>query len=139
MTRDRAVIVDIDGTLALRGDRGPFDWARVGEDQPNPPVIELVNMIWNADTHTVILMSGRDEVCRNQTEMWLSAQINNWHHLYMRPARDNRKDAIVKEELYRTHVEPHYRVSFVIDDRDQVVAMWRRIGLPCFQVAEGAF
>ena len=28
-------IVDIDGTVAIMGDRSPFDWARVGEDLPN--------------------------------------------------------------------------------------------------------
>ena len=49
---DRAVIVDIDGTLALRtGDRSPFDWHRVGEDTPNPPVIELVQLIHAAGRH----------------------------------------------------------------------------------------
>lgn len=136
----RAVLVDIDGTLALNtGGRPPFDWSRVGEDDPNPPVVELVNLIYNAGTHTVILMSGRDEVCRMQTEMWLSAQRVPYHHLHMRPEKDNRKDSIVKEELYRKHVEGRYEVAFVVDDRNHVVAMWRSLGLSCFQVAEGDF
>jgi hypothetical protein len=137
---NRAVLVDIDGTLALRtGDRSPYDWDRVGEDEPNPPVIELVRTIRAADQHRIILMSGRDESCRRQTEMWLDAQLVPFDELHMRTEKDNRKDSIVKEELYRRHVEGRYEVAFVIDDRNQVVAMWRGLGLSCFQVAEGNF
>ena len=138
---DRAVLVDIDGTLALRtGDRSPFDWGRVGEDEPNPPVIELVRTIHDAGRHRIILMSGRDESCRMQTEMWLDAQDVPFHELHMRSEKDNRKDSIVKEELYLTHILGKYDVAFVIDDRNQVVEMWReRLGFTVFQCAEGDF
>ncbi|HEY6115934.1 MAG TPA: polynucleotide kinase [Candidatus Dormibacteraeota bacterium] len=137
---DRAVLCDIDGTLALRtSDRSPFDWSRVGEDEPNPPVVELVQLIWTAGKHHIILMSGRDEVCRRQTEMWLDAQGVSYNELHMRAHKDNRKDSLIKEELYRKHVEPRYEVAFVLDDRQQVVKMWRSLGLPVFQVAEGDF
>lgn len=137
---DRVVLVDIDGTLALRaGDRSPYDWDRVGEDEPNPPVIELVRIIHAAGQHRIILMSGRDESCRWQTEMWLTAQRVPFDELYMRTEKDNRRDSIVKEELYRQHVEGISEVAFVIDDRKQVVQMWRSLGLTVFQVAEGDF
>src|SRR5688572_8957451 len=100
----RAILVDIDGTLAHRGDRSPFDWHRVGEDQPNAPVIELVHTLYWAGKHRIILMSGRDETCRVQTEMWLDAQDVPFHDLHMRPAKDNRKDSVVKREMYDRHV-----------------------------------
>jgi hypothetical protein len=136
----RAVLVDIDGTLALRtGDRSPYDWDRVGEDEPNLPVIELVQIIHAAGQHRIILMSGRDESCRWQTEMWLAAQQLPFDELYMRTEKDNRKDSIVKEELYRRHVEGVSEVAFVIDDRKQVVEMWRSLGLTVLQCAEGDF
>ena len=35
-----AVLCDIDGTVALRGDRSPYDTMRVSEDQPNDDVID---------------------------------------------------------------------------------------------------
>lgn len=137
---NRAVLVDIDGTLALRtGDRSPYDWDRVGEDEPNPPVIELVRVIRAAGQHRIILMSGRDESCRWQTEMWLDAQQVPYDELYMRTEKDNRKDSIVKEELHRKHVEGRYDVAWVVDDRQQVVQMWRSLGLTVFQCAEGDF
>ncbi len=135
-----AVIVDVDGTLALRtGDRQFYDWHRVGEDDPNPPVVELVQTIAAAGQHYIVVMSGRDEVCRQETDQWLRRHRIPFGELHMRPHKDNRPDSVVKEELYRKHVEPHYGVSFVLDDRDQVVAQWRSMGLTCMQVAPGAF
>lgn len=34
---------------------------------------------------------------------------------------------------------PRERIAMVFDDRDKVVAMWRRQGLTCLQVAPGDF
>lgn len=36
-------IYDIDGTLALRGDRGPYEWDKVHLDNVNHPVRHIVN------------------------------------------------------------------------------------------------
>ena len=40
-----AFIFDLDGTLALMGDRGPFHWDRVGEDKVNEPVRYILNKL----------------------------------------------------------------------------------------------
>ncbi len=45
----------------------------------------------------------------------------------------------MKEELYRQHIEGNYNIKFVLDDRQQVVDMWRRFGLTVFQVDGGDF
>lgn len=132
-----AIIVDIDGTVALRTDRSPFQWHKVGNDQVHQAVQYLL-----ANLNPKILrifVSGRDEVCRKETEDWLKE--NKIHHdfLYMRVKNDNRKDSIIKEEIYMTHIKGNYNVIFVLDDRDQVVKLWRSLGLVCLQVAEGNF
>jgi hypothetical protein len=57
----------------------------------------------------------------------------------MRKTDDNRKDCIVKKEIYETFIKDKYNVLFVMDDRNQVVNMWREQGLTCFQVADGNF
>jgi hypothetical protein len=57
----------------------------------------------------------------------------------MRARGDGRPDEIVKKELYRKRVAPRWKVTAVLDDRDKVVRMWRRIGLTVLQVAEGDF
>lgn len=140
-----AILVDVDGTLADMGKGQPgrrafYHWDRVGEDTPIWPIIRLV---WLLRPHfQPIFMSGRDEVCRDQTWEWLlrhgAAQPGDT--LLMRPHKDNRGDEEVKPELYRKHVEPHYQVAYVLDDRDKVVRMWREeLGLVCLQVAPGAF
>ena len=56
----------------------------------------------------------------------------------MRQDGDFRRDDIVKQEILDKYIDKD-RVLFVLDDRDQVVDMWRRNGLTCFQVAEGDF
>lgn len=60
--KPKAAVFDIDGTLALRGERRPFDWSRVGEDLPNEPIVELALRL--RMTMEIIYLSGRDESCR---------------------------------------------------------------------------
>lgn len=141
-----AIICDIDGTLAdMRkgeaGRRGPFDWARVGEDDLVREVAFVVERFkMNDSPIQVIMLSGRDSVCRTETEAWLEKHQIKYDHLFMRAEGDMRKDTIIKEELYREHIEGKFNIEFVLDDRDQVVDMWRnKIGLKVFQVAEGDF
>jgi hypothetical protein len=57
----------------------------------------------------------------------------------MRKEGDNRKDCIVKEEMFRAHMLPHYYTMLAVDDRDQVVRLWRDLGLTVLQVADGNF
>jgi predicted kinase len=133
-----AILVDIDGTLARMNGRGPFDWKRVEEDEPVDTIIELVHNEW-ANATKVIVMSGRDGSCRPETERWLDKHEIFHDALFMRAAGDMRKDSIVKYELFNKHIRDHYRVRYVLDDRNQVVDMWRALGLTCLQVAPGDF
>jgi hypothetical protein len=134
------VLVDVDGTLAIRGRRSPYDWSRVGEDQPNPAVVELVQTIAAAGRHRIVVMSGRKEQSRRQTELWLDAQGIEFVELIMRDDRDDRPDHRTKADLYRRFVAPRYEVAFVIDERDSVVRMWRDVfKLTVCQVADGDF
>lgn len=133
-------IVDLDGTLALRADRGPYDWHRVGEDLPNPPVVAVVQALIHAG-HPIAYVSGRKECCRRQTEMWLCANVGHWDQaegLWMRDDHDNRPDTQVKHDLYQQHFADR-DIAGVIDDRANVTAMWRSLGLTVFQVAEGNY
>lgn len=133
-----AILVDIDGTLAIMGDRGPFDWHRVDEDMLNESVAEFVRTAWAE--HFVIIMSGRSDESRAKTEKWLKDNNIVYDGLLMRAAGDNRPDYIIKSELYREHVLNKLNVIAVFDDRDQVVHMWRKHhGLTVFQVDYGNF
>ena len=130
-----AIMDDLDGTLAhMNGKRSPHDWHAVMKDDLDVPIANLTRHYKN-----VIIMSGRDEVCRKETTEWLNKHDIRYDKLVMRPTNDNRPDEIVKWELYQLHVEPDYKIEFVLDDRDKVVKMWRKNGLKCLQVAEGDF
>lgn len=140
-----AWIVDIDGTLALKGDRSPYDWSRVGEDAPNKSVVTVARAL--AARSGLIFMSGRMEQCRELTRLWLHGNVcdhpgvcTEKYPLLMRKDGDNRPDQIIKRELYERQVVGLYEVEGVLDDRDRVVKMWREeLGLACLQVAPGNF
>lgn len=135
----KAILVDIDGTVALKGARSPYDETRVHEDRPNDPVIAVVRAMHSAG-HVVVFMSGRTEGCRDATEHWLMEHVGvSFEAPYMRPVGDMRKDAVVKRELFDQHVRDRYDVRAVLDDRNQVVSMWRSLGLTCLAVADGNF
>ncbi len=129
-----AIIVDLDGTLALMIDRGPFDAAKCETDQLNPVVLSIMK-----HHDHVLLMSGRDSKFRPETERWLATNEVGYTDLHMRAEGDQRKDSIVKRELFDAHVRDQWNVAFVLDDRNQVVDMWRSLGLTCLQVAAGDF
>lgn len=141
------IIVDIDGTLAQRVDRSPYDWDKVGDDILIQPVAEVVDLLESGLANTVpemmgykiIMVSGRDESCRSQTEEWLNQFNIPWHELHMRPAGSFEKDYIVKEAIYNEHIRDNYYVMCVLDDRNQTVNQWRKLGLLTLQVWEGDF
>jgi predicted kinase len=133
------LLVDIDGTVALMNGRSPYDWSRVGEDQPHQAVIQAVRAM-HAAGNAIVFCSGRDEVCRIDTQAWLELYVGvPYEGLFMRPAGDSRKDSIVKREIFDEEIRDRWRVVGVFDDRQQVVRMWRALGLTVFQVAEGDF
>lgn len=148
-----AVIFDIDGTLAKNISRSPFDYSKVLEDEVHPDVAWMANAfhaIFDLElaatgTVEVIVMSGRDDTCRVDTERWLDMYDIHYDQLIMRPAeaKDNHGNKLpdyqVKYDLFNTHVRGKYNVRTVFDDRRQVVEVWRRMGLKCAQVEDGDF
>ncbi|MFD9133989.1 AAA family ATPase [Streptomyces bottropensis] len=134
-----AVLCDIDGTLALRGDRGAYDFTRCEEDVLNVSVRGALRSFRGADGDVVVLLSGRGEEHRGRTEAWLRAHEVPYDELWMRAAGDQRRDDVVKAELFDRHVRHRFAVRVSLDDRDRVVAVWRRMGLPTWQVNYGSF
>lgn len=138
-TSPLAIIVDVDSTVALRGDRSPYDESRVHEDLPNLPVITVVRAMHNAD-HLVIFVSGRSEGCFVATRKWLTEHVDvPYAALHMRLIGDSRKDAVVKREMFDREIEGRFDVTAVFDDRRQCVDLWRSLGLACLAVADGDF
>lgn len=135
----KAIICDLDGTLCLMNGRSPFDASRCDEDLPNIPVVNMVRH-YHQLGYKIILASGREDSFKPQTMTWLEQFGISYDMLIMRAAGDYRKDAIIKKEIFKNHIEGKYFVELVLDDRNQVVDLWRNdLQLPCFQVFYGDF
>lgn len=133
-----AVVCDIDGTLALFGDANPYERDFL-QDKVNQPIAEMLRL-YQREHNEIILVSGRNNKFRAQTEEWLGKHDIIHDKLYMeRNPDDIRKDYVIKTETYERYIKDKYNVLFVLDDRNQVVDLWRNLGLTCLQVAEGDF
>jgi len=156
-------IFDLDGTLALTEHRQHLvrcdkpDWpaffAACVNDEPNLPVIRTLQALRAAGAE-IWIWSGRSDEVKAQTVEWLCKHGCFYscttylplsffvapERFRMRKAGDHRDDVAVKSEWLAEIEPPEYaRLTAVFDDRDKVVAMWRAAGVPCFQVAPGAF
>lgn len=144
-SKPTCIIVDIDGTLAHMSGRSPYDYTKVSTDTVDETVREIVWRYAKRDIQEetpdtyIIVMSGREDACKEDTIKWLEDNQIPYDELHMRATGDSRDDRIVKKELYETWVKNRYNVRFVLDDRDRVVEMWRSLGLKVLQVAEGDF
>jgi hypothetical protein len=133
------VLVDIDGTLAIRNGRDPFDWEKLSSDLPNQPVIAVVRGL-SLLGYEIVFVSGRHEKLRRQTADWISSNVAVKGRIILRSNSDFRSDEIVKEELIRENFTDLDSIFLVIDDRQRVVDMWReRLKLTCLQVSPGNF
>lgn len=132
------IICDIDGTLAKMYNRGPFEWHKVGNDKLNWPIYDILDKF--NDTHVIQIFSGRDGVCRKETEEWLATLNVPYDNLVMREKGSQEADEKVKAKMFEDYVRGKYNCSFVLDDRNKVVRMWREdLGLTCLQVDYGNF
>ena len=126
-----AVLVDIDGTLARKSpERGFFDWDKVGLDSYREFIIDTVNGLpWGETHYDIIILSGREDVCIGETTNWLGMKGVLYDDLFMRKEGDNRKDTIIKEEIFWEHIADEYNVVAVIDDRPCMIRMWYELGI----------
>lgn len=133
-------IVDIDGCLADERHRLPlitgnepdfkqyFD--RCTEDNAHTYVVAIVRAM-RANGLAIVLATGRPERYRTITERWLFRNEIEYDELFMRPNADAREDHISKREMLTEMRKKGWEPLFAIDDRPNVVAMWREQGIPC--------
>jgi hypothetical protein len=144
----KIIVFDIDGTLANVDHRRQFvasrpkNWAAWNAGMKNDTVNE--DIVFILDTfldrgNTIIICSGRGEETREVTEQWLADQEIGFTKLFMRKAKDYRKDSIVKVELLQQIREQFGEPFLWFDDRMQVVEAIRAEGIRVLQVAPGDF
>lgn len=133
-----AIIVDIDSTLALLGDRDPMMYEEAVYDELNHVVYRLMRK-YEKDGYKIILLTGRPMKYAELTIDWLAKHAVHYDALIMREDKDKRKDIYLKHRAYNQYIKNKYEVELVLEDRTRVVKMWRSLGLTCFQVCEGDY
>lgn len=138
----RAFLCDIDGTVANHEEiRGHYEYEKVLQDKPISHIINIVESL-SYNPWYPVFVSGRFAECLVDTVSWLHTHmpfLSQGYELYMRTQGDYRPDYVIKSEIFDSHIRHRYCVEFAIDDRNQVVDMWREADIPCLQVAPGDF
>lgn len=142
----RAIIIDLDGTLAnvehrihhVRGE-GKKNWKKFFEGMAKDEPMEWCRFLTNNLPATIILLTGRPADYEIVTREWLKAKEIKYDILLMRNSGDFRPDTIVKKEIYESRVKDFFDVLFVVEDREAVVKMWRDLGLVCLQCHEESY
>jgi hypothetical protein len=83
----------------------------------------------------ILVFSGRDSVCRNETMEWLDKHGVEYDELRMRKEGDVRKDVLVKKEFY-DELKFDYEIIYAVDDRPQVAELWFQEGLCLLKVGD---
>ena len=142
-----AAIFDRDGTLAAIHN-GPMDrsndsWAAYNAalpfDAPVPQVVALLNAMRPGVVR--IMVSGRaegdwpgDRRRRFAMQDWIAKHNLPIDYLFMREGGDQRLDSVVKEEILQRDILPRFDPILAVDDRPQVIDVWRRYGISTLQV-----
>lgn len=150
LEKQKVIVCDLDGTLCDVEHRRHFvrkpkgekkDWKGFFDaminDPVNVPVFEILNKF--KFDYEIVFCSGRPDNYKRETVKWLDTNYLGDYDLFMRQRNDQRQDDIVKEILLDFEILTRYEPFFILDDRDQVVAMWRKRGYTCLQVAPGDF
>jgi hypothetical protein len=156
--KPRALVCDLDGTLCnvehrrhfVRGE-GKKNWRAffegLSDDAVNQWCADILDGL--CDTHKIVYASGRGDEYEKLTRQWLlkkgldqfRLRNGSWQtpDLFMRQRGDSRQDYIVKEIILDFEILTRYEPVFFLDDRKQVVDMWRRRGYTVLHCDEGDF
>lgn len=150
----KAIIFDIDGTLADVEHRKHHlpNWDRFFAEMHNDPLIHPIGWLADKLIHAslfedadknqpdfkVIVVTARPEQYKEVTEKWLERNLR-WYayidRIYMRTEDDFRRDSVVKAEILQKIMDDGYEPFLVVDDRPEVVEMWRSFGITTLQCA----
>lgn len=135
-TADQDIFIcDIDGTIAEKGDRNPYDYSKISCDTLIEPVSTVVKMV-DKTIAPVVFVSGRSMDCYKETKDWLENNGFTVHGLYMRSYNDRyTPDYKVKYKIIK-QFEGKVNILGVFDDRPQVIRMWEKLGVKVFNVGK---
>lgn len=142
------VIFDVDGTLMDIEHRRHFVIQRpkdfdafreaTKDDTPKHEIFAIAKAL-QAAGHRIIISSGRNKSQMDITVDQLTSQGLQFDAIFMRSNSDFRPDFEVKQEMLTKMKAQGFNPTMAVDDRQQVVDMWRANGITVLQVDEGNF
>ena len=149
-TRPRAVIWDLDGTLADDKARAHFvevergrarDWRSyfdaIDTDPPIAASMEVLRAMHAAGIR-ILFLTGRPEYTRAKTVRWLEANgLTEYDALLMRPEGEFRPAGLFKADVV-DRLRRDYALVCAFEDRIDVAEQLRQAGVPVFLYGAGA-
>lgn len=143
-TKQEAVLVDVDGTLANvtsilhlivknhpKNDTGKSDYAEFHRQSQNcpskPDVVEEVSRL-KSEGYKILIVTGRSDDYRHHTESWLDDNEIEYDKLFMRKSGDRRPSAEVKKEIL-DEISEKWDPIHAFDDDPSVIEMFGDSGL----------
>lgn len=131
------IIADMDSTLCVNLTGRPFytdDWKeKLIYDTPLTGPISILRAQKMTGTCDILIVTGRKDEGREQTEEWLKTYNVPYDRLFMRGQNDYTKGDVFKENILNNIILPKYNVLFALEDDNKCVQMYRRNGLICLQ------
>lgn len=159
--KDKCIIVDIDGTIALdkHGEIIPTDFTREGWNEFHKhmdmydsdrfiPIWSTINLVeqfevYNYDDIYTFFVTAREDTgngkIRANTFEFLEKHFINVfeNQLYMRAENDFRSSAEVKRDILLHDILPNYDVLLAVDDEEDNIKMFQSLGITAYKVYLG--
>ena len=145
MDRQRAVIVDMDGTLCdvsavvhLQAQPDGFTAFHhaCADCPPHRAGVEWC-VEHHGRGHAILVVTGRDDWSRELTEQWLSEHLPiPIAGLHMRGEGDFRSNVAIKREIH-SQLAQIFDIRAAIDDDPEIVGLWQEVGIPIAMVLDG--
>ena len=140
--KPKCLICDMDGTLALLNGRDPYNASKCLDDELNKIVYTTVKLFCetsfpDAIVTNLIIVTGREERYKPETELWL-----NRHNIYptaihMRPTGNHSLTGYLLKGLILVNaILPEFDPILALEDDPRAAEMYRKNGIPCFLVRE---
>ncbi len=144
MSRQPAVLVDMDGTLCdvsavvhLQAESDGFTSFHhaCAQCPPHRAVVDWC-VEHHSRGHAIVIVTGRDTWSRELTIKWLSEHLPvPIDGLHMRPDGDFRSNTDIKREIH-SRLALIYEIRAAIDDDPETVELWQEFGIPVAMVLD---
>ena len=132
----------IRGRIKYKGNKDKVDWSGFYKTiKVCKPNYWCEDLLYRFRDYQILIVTGRprEPIVYRDTMNWLRKWNIPRNKVFFRDEHDYREDNEVKKDIYNNFIKPNYDVLFVLEDRQQVVDMYRELGLTVLQCDEGNF